>query len=88
MLYQGNKDNNVHSERHRPLGILDSPTLARVERAMLRHDEGMNRQEQNALRSQCTQVFKIYFIFWVFLSKSTFKQIEKIWSNLILFLKK
>lgn len=60
MLYQGNKDNNMLSERHhRPLGILDSPTLARVERAMLRHDEGMNRQEQNALRSQYTQVTEI-----------------------------
>lgn len=61
MLYQGNKDNSMPSERHRPLGILDSPTLARVERAMLRHDEGINRHEQSVLRSQYTQVNTIFF---------------------------
>lgn len=37
-------------------GILDSPTLARVERAMLRHEEGVNRDEQSILRAQHTQV--------------------------------
>ncbi|CAH1102361.1 unnamed protein product [Psylliodes chrysocephalus] len=36
-------------------GILDSPTLARVERAMLRHEEGVNRDEQSILRAQHTQ---------------------------------
>lgn len=38
-----------------PPGILDSPTLARVERAMLRH-EGTNREGQDLLRAQYTQV--------------------------------
>lgn len=37
-----------------PPGILDSPTLARVERAMLRH-EGTNREGQDLLRAQYTQ---------------------------------
>lgn len=59
MLYQGKRDNNnmsVERHNHRPLGILDSPTLARVERAMLRHDDGVNRQDQSALRTQYAQV--------------------------------
>lgn len=38
-----------------PPGILDSPTLARVERAMLRHQEGTNREGQDLVRAQYTQ---------------------------------
>ncbi|CAH0558271.1 unnamed protein product, partial [Brassicogethes aeneus] len=36
-------------------GILDSPTLARVERAMLRHDESVNREGQDVRRAGFTQ---------------------------------
>ncbi|XP_066251135.1 uncharacterized protein [Euwallacea similis] len=44
--------NNVHYQHHPRL--MDSPTLARVERAMLRHEQGTNREGQD-IRSGYTQ---------------------------------
>lgn len=35
--------------------LMDSPTLARVERAMLRHDEGTNREGHDIIRAGYTQ---------------------------------
>ncbi|CAG9859240.1 unnamed protein product [Phyllotreta striolata] len=57
MLLQTYQDPpGVPGRARRPAGgILDSPTLARVERAMLRHEEGSNREGQNILRAQYTQ---------------------------------
>uniref|UniRef100_A0AAR5PFU9 PH domain-containing protein n=1 Tax=Dendroctonus ponderosae TaxID=77166 RepID=A0AAR5PFU9_DENPD len=40
--------------QHHPR-LMDSPTLARVERAMLRHDEGVNREGQDLIRAGYTQ---------------------------------
>lgn len=40
----------------KPPGILDSPTLARVERAMLRHEEGAHRDGAHLHRAAYTQV--------------------------------
>lgn len=54
MLLQAYKDPPGRAVQ-RPPGILDSPTLARVERAMLRHGEGANREGQDAVRAQYTQ---------------------------------
>ncbi|CAG9826642.1 unnamed protein product [Diabrotica balteata] len=54
MLLQGYND-PPGRQMQRPAGILDSPTLARVERAMLRHEEGTNREGQDVLRAQYTQ---------------------------------
>lgn len=39
-----------------PAGILDSPTLARVERAILRHEEGAHRDAAHLQRAAFTQV--------------------------------
>lgn len=41
---------------NKPQGILDSPTLARVERAMLRHEEGAHREAAHLQRAAYTQV--------------------------------
>ncbi|KAK9737205.1 hypothetical protein QE152_g10908 [Popillia japonica] len=38
-----------------PAGILDSPTLARVERAILRHEEGAHREAAHLQRAAFTQ---------------------------------
>lgn len=44
-------------QQQQPQGILDSPTLARVERAMLRHgDGGGTREGAAATRTAYTQV--------------------------------
>lgn len=47
----------------KPPGILDSPTLARVERAMLRHEEGSHRDGAHLHRAAYTQVRKLFQIF-------------------------
>lgn len=44
------------SNNNKPPGILDSPTLARVERAMLRHEEGAYRDGAHLHRAAYTQV--------------------------------
>nr|XP_023019079.1 uncharacterized protein LOC111507927 isoform X1 [Leptinotarsa decemlineata]XP_023019081.1 uncharacterized protein LOC111507927 isoform X2 [Leptinotarsa decemlineata] len=56
-LQVGNDSTGNHpaGRSNRPAAILDSPTLARVERAMLRHEEGTNRQGQDIARAQYTQ---------------------------------
>lgn len=43
-------------------GILDSPTLARVERAMLRHEEGAHRETALLQRQAFTQVRDLLII--------------------------
>ncbi|KAL1490590.1 hypothetical protein ABEB36_013258 [Hypothenemus hampei] len=48
-----NNPQNVQYQQH--LRLMDSPTLARVERAILRHEEGSNREEQAVLRAGYTQ---------------------------------
>ncbi|XP_066141537.1 uncharacterized protein [Euwallacea fornicatus] len=45
--------NNVHYQHHPRL--MDSPTLARVERAMLRHEQGTANREGQDIRSGYTQ---------------------------------
>jgi hypothetical protein len=40
----------------RPSGVLDSPILARVERVLLRHEEGLNRDGRFFARPEYTQV--------------------------------
>lgn len=52
----------------KPPGILDSPTLARVERAMLRHEEGAHMDGAHLQRAAYTQVgylIKLNFIYWM-----------------------
>lgn len=50
-------DGNCPSGRSSAIpGILDSPTLARVERAMLRHEEGAHRETALLQRQAFTQV--------------------------------
>lgn len=50
-------DSNCPSGRTATVpGILDSPTLARVERAMLRHEEGTPRENSHRQRQAFTQV--------------------------------
>lgn len=47
------------------LATLDSPTLARVERAILRNDEGSHRHNVQ-LRAAVTQVGPVFFFFLFF----------------------
>ncbi|CAH1176088.1 unnamed protein product, partial [Phaedon cochleariae] len=55
MQLQVCNDPPARGHHRRPAAILDSPTLARVERAMLRHDEGSDREGQDVLRARYTQ---------------------------------
>ncbi|XP_018320731.1 uncharacterized protein LOC108733882 [Agrilus planipennis] len=59
MLVQVDSGNggNPHASVGRPsiAGILDSPTLARVERAMLRHSDDGNREQAHLQRAGITQ---------------------------------
>lgn len=57
MLVEGKGIKNPQYPRQ---GILDSPTLARVERAMLRHEEGSNRDEAHNHRLAVTQVIAFF----------------------------
>lgn len=61
-------------------GILDSPTLARVERAMLRHDDGSRRDVALLQRAAFTQVgYKISFVIKCYRRGSTTFQSKSVW---------
>ncbi|XP_076270160.1 uncharacterized protein LOC143202479 isoform X2 [Rhynchophorus ferrugineus] len=51
---QHQQQHHHHHHHHQPR-LMDSPTLARVERALLRHGEGENREGQDIIRARYTQ---------------------------------
>lgn len=55
MLVEDKRQKSIQQQYQSP-GILDSPTLARVERAMLRYEEGSHRENAHLHRSAITQV--------------------------------
>lgn len=59
---EGGSTGARHQMPSKPPGILDSPTLARVERAMLRHEEGAHRDGAHLHRAAYTQV-RLFHLF-------------------------